>query len=104
MLVWLRPMERLSVLDIARTRAVENRVYVALCAQARNDVSACLINPDGSIAGSALQGKPGGFVAALDPAEARRKEVVPGTQTFADRMPKIYRWFDRPQTTGKATT
>ena len=95
LLVWLDPPDVPVLMDIAKTRALENRVYVALCARADNATAACLINPDGSIAGSALAGKPSGFVAVLDTLLARRKELVPGTQTFADRTPGIYRWLDR---------
>lgn len=95
LLVWLDPPKGPALMDIARTRALENRVYVAVCTRADNATAACLINPDGSIAGSALAGRPSGFVAVLDTLLARRKELVPGTQTFADRMPGIYRWLDR---------
>ena len=95
LLVWLQPPPRLPVLELARTRAMENRVYVALCARAGDAVAACLIGPDGGITGSALKGCASGFVGVLDTILARRKELVPGTQTFADRMPSIYRWLDR---------
>jgi predicted amidohydrolase len=95
LLVWLAPPKGLPLLDIARTRAVENRVYVCLAARSNAAVPAALINPDGSIAGSALGGTPGGFVSAIDLVDARRKEVVPGTQTFADRTPAAYQWLDR---------
>jgi predicted amidohydrolase len=94
LLVWLRPPRRLPILEIARTRALENRVYVALCTRANDDVAACLIGPDGSVTGSALAGSASGFVGVVDTILARRKELVPGTQTFADRMPSIYRWLD----------
>jgi predicted amidohydrolase len=95
LIVWASPPSRTPIFDIARTRAIENRVYVAICARANSLQPACLINPDGSLAGCALAGQPSGFVAALDLVSARRKEVVPGTQTFADRVPNAYRWLDR---------
>ncbi|MDQ6767477.1 MAG: hypothetical protein M3Z41_06670 [Candidatus Eremiobacteraeota bacterium] len=101
LLVWMRPPKRLPILDVARTRAMENRVYVALCTRSDDEVGACLIGPDGSIVGSALTGRPSGFVAVLDTIATRRKEVVPGTQTFADRMPSSYRWLDRSASAGK---
>jgi predicted amidohydrolase len=94
LLLWISPRSDLPVLEIARTRAVENRVYVALNFRCDAAVPACLIHPDGSIAGSALPGIPSGFVAAIDLMAARRKEVVPGTQTFADRKPSAYTWLD----------
>ena len=95
LIVWLQPPRRLPVLDIARTRALENRVYVAVCTRADDAVAACLIGPDGAVTGSALTGTASGFVSVLDTILARRKELMPGTQTFADRMPSIYRWLDR---------
>jgi predicted amidohydrolase len=95
LLVWLDPPKTKALMDIARTRALENRVYVALCAHADDATAACLINPDGSVVGSALRRRPSGFVAVLDTIQARRKELAPGTQTFADRMPHLYRWLDR---------
>ena len=102
LLVWMRPPNRPFLLDVARTRALENRTYVALCTRADQPVGACLIGPDGTVTGSALAGIPSGFVAVVDTVLARRKEVVPGTQTFADRMPRIYRWLTADARTRKA--
>jgi predicted amidohydrolase len=95
LLVWLAPPKGLPLLNIARTRAVENRVYVCLAARSNAAVPASLINPDGSIGGSALGGESSGFVSAIDLVAARRKEIVPGTQTFADGTPSVYHWLDR---------
>lgn len=95
LLVWMRPPARGAILEIARTRAMENRVYVVLGARTDGTVGACLVGPDGAVVASALTHKASGFVAVIDTVLTRRKEVVPGTQTFADRMPNIYRWLDR---------
>ena len=38
MLVWMHPPNSLPVLDIGRTRAVENRVYVALCTRTSDEI------------------------------------------------------------------
>jgi predicted amidohydrolase len=94
LLVWISPRSDMPVVEIARTRAVENRVYVVVSSRCNATVPACLIHPDGSIAASALAGIPSGFVAAIDLIAARRKEIVPGTQTFADRKPSAYAWLD----------
>ena len=91
LLLWLRPPKSHLLLETARTRAMENRVYVALCTLARRDQTTCMVGPDGNVIASALTGTPSGFVAVVDTLGARRKEVVPGTQTFADRMPRLYR-------------
>lgn len=98
--VWLRPPQRLPVLDIARSRAVENRIYIVVCARARRDVSACVINPDGQIVGCALTGIASGFVACIDSSASRHKGRVPFTDIFADRTPKIYRLFDAAKPKG----
>lgn len=94
LIAWASPPAGLPLLDIARTRAVENRVYVLICSRSTADDPACLVHPDGSVVASALQGTPSGFVAAIDVIAARRKEIVPLTQTFADRLPEAYRWLD----------
>lgn len=80
--VWSRPPHRFPVLDLARTRALENRVYVLVCTQPRPDVSACLIDPNGTVVAAALSGAPSAFLAPLELATARRKLVVPGTNVF----------------------
>ena len=94
LLAWVAPPGDLPVLDIARSRAVENRAYVLVCSRADSRTPACLVHPEGSVVASALAGVPSGFVAAIDVIAARRKEVVPLTQTFADRLPEAYRWLD----------
>jgi len=82
LLLWLQPPARCPVLDVARARALENRVYVLVCARARRDVSASLIDPDGGVLACALLDRPSAFIARLDPANARRKQVVPGTDVY----------------------
>src|SRR5579872_234210 len=85
LLVWLKPPQDLPVLDIARTRALESRIYVLVAARPRTDVSACLVDPNGTVVAAALRNAAGAFVAPLDPAAARRKLVVPGTTVFEAR-------------------
>ncbi|MBV8204793.1 MAG: hypothetical protein JO195_07180 [Candidatus Eremiobacteraeota bacterium] len=91
LVVWLHPPRAPLLIETARTRAMENRIYIALCTLAGEADAACLIGPDGNLVASALAGSPSGFVAVVDTIMTRRKEVVPGTQTFADRMPHLYR-------------
>ncbi|MDQ6779584.1 MAG: hypothetical protein M3Z37_00290 [Candidatus Eremiobacteraeota bacterium] len=82
LVVWSRPPNNFPVLDLARTRALENRVYVLVCTTPRPDVSTCLIDPNGLVVAAALCGAPSAFLAALELASARRKLVVPGTNVF----------------------
>jgi len=82
MLVWLNPPKKLPVLEIARTRALESRMYVLVSTRPRADVSACLIDPEGTVVAAALRDTVSAFFAPLDLAAARRKLVVPGTHIF----------------------
>ena len=93
LLVWARPPRIDRVLDVARTRAFENRVYVLLCASASDREPACLIGPDGSLLTRALAGVPNGFSCEVRAATARDKKIVWGTDAFADRKPEAYDLF-----------
>jgi predicted amidohydrolase len=92
-LVWTKPPARAAIIAFARTRAMENRVYVLICARAKDDQPACLVGPDGGMCGSALAGVASGFIASIDVRSARDKAVVWGTDAFADRTPHAYELF-----------
>jgi predicted amidohydrolase len=92
-LVWTRPPAHADARDTARTRALENKVFTIVCAAAGDPTSACLIDPSGTVSAEALVGSPSGFVATLDPAAARDKIVVPGTDVFAARIPHAFDLF-----------
>lgn len=94
LIVWLTRAEHSMTLEIAKTRAVENRIYVVVATPAPSRQASCVIAPDGSLGARALAKQRNGFVTVIDTALARRKEIVPGTQTFADRLPHRYRWLD----------
>lgn len=83
--VWVAPPAKCDVRAFARTRAVENRIFVIVCATARDLKPACVIGPDGSVLAAALAKAPSGFVAAIDPGAARDKVVTWGTDVMADR-------------------
>jgi predicted amidohydrolase len=93
LLVWTKPPSGVPVAAFARTRAMENRAYVLLCARADCDEPACLVGPDGAVCGTALAGAASGFVATIDLRSARDKLVVEGTDTFADRTPEAYELY-----------
>ena len=92
-IVWVRPPVQTIVRDVARTRALENRIYVIVCARASDPLPACVADPSGNILGEALLGVPSGFVAAIDTAESRSKCVVAGTDAFDARIPRAYDLF-----------
>lgn len=93
LLVWAAPPKGVPVAAFARTRAMENRVYVLICSRADREQPACLVGPEGAIYASALAGIASGFVAAVDVRSSRDKNVVWGTNTFADRTPETYELF-----------
>ncbi len=76
--------EARSELDILRTRAVENRVFVA----ALTDDWLALIGPDATV----LAQDPRLAAARVDLAEAAIKTVAPQTDVFAERRPACYRF------------
>lgn len=93
LLLWASPPKGVPVAAFARTRAMENRVYVLVCTRADREQPACLVGPEGSIYASALTGIASGFVATVDVRTSRDKNVVSGTNVFADRTPEAYELF-----------
>ncbi len=89
-LVWMRPPRDALVTEFARTRALENRVFVLVCACAGDAIASMLVDPAGAVTSAALTGVPCGFLATLDPSTARTKRVVPGTDAFAARVPRAF--------------
>ena len=94
LIAWARIGATAGVREIARTRALENRVYVLVCSLGRDETSACLVDPNGTVVVEALLGTADGFIAAVDPRDARDKTVVPGTDAFGARMPRAFALFD----------
>ena len=84
-IAWTDPPRDPMLRDFARTRALENKVFVIVCCRAGDSTSACVIDPAGSVCGEALTGVPSGFVAFIDARSARDKNVVPGTDVFSAR-------------------
>jgi predicted amidohydrolase len=93
LLLWASPPRGVPVAAFARTRAMENRVFVLVCTRADQAQPACLVGPEGTIYASALTGIASGFVATVDVRASRDKNVVCGTNAFADRTPAAYELF-----------
>jgi predicted amidohydrolase len=93
LLIWTKPPAGPHIAAFARTRAMENRVYVLICGRANREQPACLVGPDGAPCGSALAGTASGFLATIDVRSARDKSVVWGTDAFADRTPDAYELY-----------
>ena len=90
-IVWCadHPSSRMSL--IARTRADENRVYIA-CAAAPGAEAAptMIIEPSGAVLAQALEGRELAVSATVNPMLARLKERAPGTDVVRGRHPASY--------------
>ncbi len=93
LIAWARPPRLECLMDFARTRAFENRVFVVVCSDADARDPACVIRPDGSVLASALAGTSNGFACEISVSAARDKTVVWGTDAFSDRAPAAYDLF-----------
>ena len=71
-------------MGLLRTRAVENRIYLA----AIGPEAAALIAPDGSVLGETAHEL---LTIDIDPATARDKSLCPRTDAFAERTPSLYK-------------
>lgn len=77
---------------IMRTRSAENRVFHVVCnasTHAEGGLSA-IVNPNGTILAQAGKGLEHAVSSMLVVAEARSKELVPGTDVIFDRKPSLY--------------
>lgn len=102
-IVWTGVPRRDDVRDFARTRALENRVFVVVArgGTRRDDKAASLvIDPEGRVVAEGLEGEPSGYALTIDASAAREKQMLPGTNAFLDRIPGAYALFDgtRPPT------
>lgn len=75
-------------LPMLRTRAVENRVFVA----GAGDRWAVVIGPDGRVLGQSDTHQPHETVVEIDLAEAADKNVAPRTDVFNERRAGLYRF------------
>lgn len=78
--------------QVAITRAIENRVFVALanCASKSPDRTSMIVSPSGRPLAEAFPSSRQAIIAQISPAESRVKEIVPGTDVFRNRAPSLY--------------
>jgi predicted amidohydrolase len=82
-LVWMAARVSTPFVEaIARSRALENRVFVAVWRPV-DDGPALVVGPSGAVLARAPSGIPYVTSTAIVPAEASVKELVPGTDVFA---------------------
>jgi len=85
----------------ARARAMENKVFVVASNALWAEGSAALggeslvVGPGGQVLAEAFPGRPQIITAVLQPALARYKEVVPGTNVLGHRRPELYQEITR---------
>jgi predicted amidohydrolase len=78
--------------QVAFTRAIENRVFVALanCASKSPERTSMIVSPGGRLLAETFPSSRQGIMAQISPAESRVKEIVPGTDAFRNRIPSLY--------------
>jgi predicted amidohydrolase len=78
--------------QVAFTRALENRVFVALanCASKSPVRTSLVVSPGGRLLSETFPSSRQAIMAQVSPPESRVKEIVRGTDAFRDRMPSLY--------------
>ena len=94
LLVWCaRPLPGLApgaLRALARTRAAENRVWLAASAGSEEAGGAYVVDPSGSVAAESLAGRPLAVAADVHRGLARWSRVAPGTDPIAEYRPARY--------------
>jgi predicted amidohydrolase len=90
LLLWSAGHPPLPMHIFARTRAEENRVYVACAGGPTANGTATIADPTGRVLGAALEGRELAVSAGINRALTRWKEVAPGTDVVRDRQPEAY--------------
>jgi predicted amidohydrolase len=91
-LVWQAGSSTGHEIDVAVTRALENRVYVVLanCASKDRDRNSLIVSPAGRILAQTFPYGKQGIIAQVSAAESRVKQLVRGTDVFRNRLPHLY--------------
>jgi predicted amidohydrolase len=92
LLFWAADSDTPRALEVARVRALENRVWTGLLAPGRpaGDAIAALIDPDGRVIAIGLRDGDHLVTGVVDVAAARLKEMTPGTDVLQGRQPETY--------------
>ena len=75
---------------LARTRAAENRVWLAASAGPEEAGGAYVVDPSGAVAAESLAGRPIAVAADVHRGLARWRRVAPGTDPIAEHRPADY--------------
>ncbi|MHB8377461.1 MAG: nitrilase-related carbon-nitrogen hydrolase [Dehalococcoidia bacterium] len=96
-LLWAADDPALPMAMVARTRADENRVYVACAAAPTATGAAMIVEPSGAVLAQALEGCELAVSATVNRALAQLKERAPGTDVVRTRQPSTYGALTRPK-------
>ena len=88
--LWAGDDPGLSMLYAARTRAEENRVFVATAAAPTANGATLIADPNGRLLAVALEGRELAVGAEINRALAHIKERAPGTDVVRNRQPATY--------------
>jgi len=89
-ILWAGDDPSLSMLHAARTRAEENRVFVATAAAPSANGATLIADPNGRVLAVALEGRELAVGAEVNRAMAHIKERAPGTNVVRNRQPATY--------------
>jgi predicted amidohydrolase len=90
MILWPSDVPQSDMLPVARCRADENRVYLAVAAAPTPEGGAYVVDPTGRVVASALAGREMACSAQVNRALARWKDMAPGTNVVLGRRPESY--------------
>lgn len=101
-LLWSSDAAPLPMSLVARTRADENRVFVACAAPPSEHGATMVVAPSGAVLAEALEGAELAVSATVNRTLARLKERAPGTDVVRARKPETYAMLVAPKS-GVAT-
>jgi predicted amidohydrolase len=92
LILWPVACSKFPLRTIARTRADENKVFIALATPLEEGVTAqsALFNPAGALIAAALPDIEQAIAGQVAWALARYKEMVPNTNVVLNRQPSAY--------------
>jgi predicted amidohydrolase len=89
-LLWPLDAPRFDVWTVARCRADENRVYMAVATAPTAEGGAQVVDPTGRVVASALAGQEMACSAQVNRALSRWKDMAPATNVVLGRRPETY--------------
>lgn len=96
MVIWADSSREAMTESIARSRASENRIFLARTRGSGEGDSSFLVNPGGQVVASTAPGLEQAASALLNMSGALAKMVVPGTDVVFGRRPELYGELVRP--------